>query len=179
MDKGVASLTGDKPMTAEREQLFKGFSQKEREDFLTIGQERGYTPGDRVIEDEAISSSLFIILKGAASVLKGNIQVGTLQQGDVFGEAAFFQKLRRIATIQATTPMWVLEFRRADLFDYFKKREERLLKLFVFNIIIILLGKLSRANERMIFLEEQLHERVLSGNWEGNHTCEGLPSAPR
>ena len=82
----------------------------------------------------------------------------------MFGESVLFlfQNQLRIATIRAETPMRVLEFRRQDIFSYFKRREERLFKLFVLNITTILLGKLRRANERIAYLEKRLHEQMLS-----------------
>lgn len=149
-------------MATEYEMLFRGFSRKERDAFLTIGQEQQHLPGESLVQDEASSFSVFILLEGAASVLKGNVRVATLQKGNVFGEAALFQNQRRTATVQAETSIRVLEFRRQDVFNYFKWREERLFKLFVFNIVTILLGKLRRANARVAYLEEQLHEQALS-----------------
>jgi len=149
-------------MATEEDILFRGFPTRDREDFLAMGHERQCLPSEPVIRYEVDNSSLFIALEGEGSVWKGDIRVGSIREADVFGESALFQNQRRIATVRAETPMRVLEFRRQEIFNYFKWKKERLFKLFVFNIITILLGKLGRANERIAGLEKRLREGVLS-----------------
>ena len=156
-------------MATEEGILFRGFPEKDREDFLAIGRERRCQPEELVIRDGAASSSLFIALEGEGSVWKGDVRVSTIRKGDVFGESALFlfQNHTRIATVRAEIPMRVLEFRRQDIFAHFKRKEERLFMLFVSNIVTILLGKLGRANERTVYLEKQLRGQMLFASEEG------------
>jgi len=156
-------------MATEEDMLFRNFLERDRADFLAIGYERLCQPKESVIRDGAVSSSLFIALEGEGSIWKKNIRVATIQEGDVFGESVLFlfQNPHRISTVQAETPMRVLEFRRQEIFNYFKWKEERLFKLFVLNVITILLGKLNRADERIVYLEKRLHEQTLSAIGEG------------
>ncbi|MCK5119967.1 MAG: cyclic nucleotide-binding domain-containing protein [Candidatus Latescibacteria bacterium] len=148
-------------MGTEEEMLFRNFLEKDREAFLSIGRERQCQPGESVVRDAAAGSSLFITMEGEASVWKKNVRVAIIRKGSVFGESALFQNQQRIATIRAEVPMRVLEFRRPDILTFFKWKEERLFKVFVLNIITILLGKLGRANERIASMASS--EQALSG----------------
>ena len=149
-------------MATEEDMLFRNFSERDRTDFSAIGYERLCQPEEPVIRDETASSSLFIILEGTASIWKGDIRVGTIREGGMFGESVLFlfQNQLRIATVRAETPMRVLEFQRQEIFNYFKWKEERLFKLFVLNVTTILLGKLSRANERIAYLHARLQRSI-------------------
>jgi len=68
--------------------------------------------------------------------------------------------------VRTERPSEVLEFKRDELLNFFKWREEKLFKYFILNIISLLLDKLNRANERIIHLEHTFREQIawLVGN---------------
>lgn len=148
-------------MLTEEEILFKGFSEEERRDFLSIGQERHFESQEFIIRDGAPGNSLFILREGRVSVWRGDVKLADLVEGDVFGESVVFQAHNRIAAVRADSPVGVVEIRRQDLLHFFKWREERLFKILVINIVNILFHKLSRADERIASLEKSLREQAV------------------
>ena len=148
-------------MPTAEEILFKGFSEEEHRDFLSIGQQKHCESQEFIVRNGAPGNSLFILLEGKASVWKGDVKLADLVKGDVFGESIIFQAHNRIATIRADTPAEVLEIRRGDLLHFFKWREERLFKILIINIVHLLFGKLSQANERIESLEKNLREQAV------------------
>ena len=147
-------------MPTEEEILFNGFSEDERRDFLSLGQQKHCESLEFIVRNGAPADSLFILREGKASVWKKNVKLTDFVEGNVFGESIIFQAHNRIADIRADSPAEVLEIRRGDLLRFFKWREERLFKILVINIVHLLFGKLGRANERIESLEKNLREQA-------------------
>ena len=74
--------------------------------FLEQQLKRQYKPGEVIFKDGDPGQTMFIILEGTASIWKGDIRVGTIREGSVFGESVLFlfQNQLRIATVRAETP---------------------------------------------------------------------------
>ena len=148
-------------MPTEEEIFFTGFSEEERRAFLAIGQKRTFQSEESIAREGTPGSSLFILREGKASAWKGDVKLADMVKGSVFGESIVFQAHNRIAAIRADGPAEILEIRRGDLLRFFRWREERLFKILAINIIHLLFGKLSRANERIESLEKNLREQAV------------------
>jgi CRP-like cAMP-binding protein len=147
-------------MSTGEEMLFSGFSEEERRDFLSIGQEKHFESQEYIVRNGASGNSLFILREGKASVWRKDVKLTDLVKGDIFGESVIFQAHSRIAAVRSDGPSEVLEIRREDLLRFFKWREERLFKVLVINIVHLLFGKLGRTNERIESLEKDLREQA-------------------
>ena len=63
-----------------------------------------YPPSETVVIEGELGTEMFFISKGKLKVLVKETQIGTLQEGDFFGEVAMYHnKGRRTATVIATT----------------------------------------------------------------------------
>jgi len=97
-----------------------------------------------------------IIRGGTVSVEKEGVGLTTLHEGDILGELVIFRPSARSATVRALSPTSVLEFEKETIMNFFKRREERLFKIFVINVINILCLKLDRTDDRIVQLESLL-----------------------
>lgn len=150
-------------MAKEQEILLAGFTETNRSDFLAIGHERLCLPDEQVFRGGTAPAGLVFILEGEGSIWKKETRLGTLREGAIIGEAALFSSNGRSngKEIKAESQMRILEFRKQEIFNFFKWKEERLFKLFILNIVTILLGKLNRTDEKLIRMEDRLKDQVV------------------
>jgi len=146
--------------------LLRGLSPEDRNAFLALGVVKAFGAQEYIIRDGTPGDALYILRKGRVSIWKDDVKLGELSEGDVFGEAVILHPHNRIACVRTERPSEVLEFKRDELLNFFKWREEKLFKYFILNIISLLLDKLNRANERIIHLEHTFREQIawLVGN---------------
>lgn len=88
--------------------------------------------GGHIVKAGDYAYHFFVIFEGAAVVSQDGETVASLRPGDVFGEMALFEDLRRNADVVATTPMrlgalMAWDFREAaQRFPDFKRRVDEL-----------------------------------------------------
>ncbi|MCX7834883.1 MAG: cyclic nucleotide-binding domain-containing protein [bacterium] len=140
-------------------QLLHGFSVYERESFLQMGRVIDYPISSLIVREGYPSNHFYVILFGKVAIWSHDLKVKyqVLTKGSVFGEVSFFGP-SRVATAEAETYTELLQFERDKVLDWFRRREERLFKLFVFNLTRIIISKLIGANERIRELELLLRE---------------------
>jgi serine/threonine protein kinase len=85
--------------------FFHDFSHSEIWEVLRASEWCAYQPGDEIIREGELDDRFYIIVSGAVSVHSGRRQVGTLSDGDCFGETSYVRGARRTATISATAPV--------------------------------------------------------------------------
>jgi NADH dehydrogenase len=77
-----------------------------------------YEPGQAVFRQGDVGDSIFVIVEGAAEVLReepaGSTRVACLGAGEVFGEMAMLGRTTRNATVRCLEPMRVLRLPRRD-----------------------------------------------------------------
>jgi NADH dehydrogenase len=90
---------------------------------LRAGAEKGlrhehYEPGQAVFRQGDVGDSIFVIIDGAAEVLReenaSSTRVACLGAGEVFGEMAMLGRTARNATVRCLEPMRVLRLPRRD-----------------------------------------------------------------
>src|SRR5579859_7405891 len=106
--------------------LFADFTDSEMLLLAGLFQRRDFDDGARIVEEGETADSFFIIESGQVQVLRGpkNSYLAQLTEGQYFGEAALFQDIRRIASVEADGPVRALMITR-EAFDRFEKEQPR------------------------------------------------------
>jgi CRP-like cAMP-binding protein len=80
-----------------------------REQVLRTAREQTYAPGDVVVAQGDPATRLFLIVEGTAAVEQAELgRVGTLSEGEFFGELALIEEHGRTATVKAETELTCL-----------------------------------------------------------------------
>lgn len=151
MQEGINKILLQSPL------LFRNFSAEDLRDFLKIGQPLLYEKEDLIIDE--VSSEVdtaFLIISGKVSVWKDEIHLASLSDGDFIGETFLFSKGGRTASVSAIENTMMLKFYRSEVLDYFRRKPERLFKLFIMNIVEIQQRKISGMNAKLIQLQRRL-----------------------
>ena len=131
--------------------LLRNFPQDDLRHFLSLGRVIHYKPYDVILtESEEPANAAYLIASGRVIVSKDGVKLSELTQGDFMGEAFLFTQAARMATITADTEVVVLRFGREDVLDYFRKKPEKLFKLFILNIIDIQQRKIDALNIKFV-----------------------------
>ena len=99
------------------------FSDLKKDEFLRLMQKiqtRQFHPGEFPCRQGERGDCLFVISRGKVSIFreeagKEKIFLNTLQEGDFFGEFAFFSQSPRTATVEALEEAEILEISKGDL----------------------------------------------------------------
>jgi len=83
--------------------FFKDFNDEQITEVVEASDWNDYNKGDVIVNEGDKETSFFIVIKGGVEVLKKDKVIGTMKQGDCFGEIAFITKAPRGATIIART----------------------------------------------------------------------------
>ncbi len=122
---------------------------------LKIADVINYKKNDRIISEGELSQYLYAVLVGSVNVYvkqAGNKELflSTLDEGDVFGEAGMFLKVKRTANVVSTQNSAILRIARNDLFEFFAKRSQSGIKILMV-VVYSLLRKLRESNQELAF----------------------------
>jgi PPM family protein phosphatase len=96
--------------------MFSAFDFKQMAKFVEVGEVRLVQKNEVLIREGEADASLYVILYGAALVLRGGEVVNRLEEGDYFGEMSMIDKVPRSATVTAAEPMTILVLDRERFF---------------------------------------------------------------
>ena len=131
--------------------LLAGFAPRDRRDFLAAGEPVQLTAGESLMEEGERDLSLYLVLSGSVSAWRGGAKVATLGAGEVLNETKMFlPRPNPVAAVCESQEAAILRLRRAELLAYFRDRPERLLKVFVLNIVAILAQKLEDREDAIL-----------------------------
>ena len=101
--------------------IFKGLSDEALEQISRVAHEEEFPAGHVLIEAGMAGTGMFVLLDGRVSVHARGVDT-ELGPGEVVGEVALLRKdSRRIARVQALTPVRCLAIGRADFRDLVTK----------------------------------------------------------
>ncbi|HEY4084966.1 MAG TPA: ATP-binding cassette domain-containing protein [Bryobacteraceae bacterium] len=81
--------------------------------------------GDEIVVEGDSSGSFYVIVRGRVEVLRGQVRVAVLEDGDYFGEIALLTGSLRTATVRALTPATCIALDK-EAFDAFLARSPEL-----------------------------------------------------
>jgi small-conductance mechanosensitive channel/CRP-like cAMP-binding protein len=115
------------------DRLFQCLPANQLDDLLKKSKLDHFGRGERVIEEGAAGNSMFILLRGTASVSVSkngaNIQVGVLRSGDCFGEMSLLTGEARSATVRAEGDCYVMEITQPMMAEVLRQSPESLQQL--------------------------------------------------
>lgn len=129
--------------------FFSSLDIKQRDLILSVCRDIRIPSGKVIINQEDITSDLYILLSGSVKVsLFGKdgseIVLEIIKEGDFFGELSLFDKRPRSATVTATTDCKVLVLSRDAFINMIRKDHEM-----VMNFLHIMAERLRKADERI------------------------------
>ncbi|MDJ0880321.1 MAG: serine/threonine-protein kinase [Gammaproteobacteria bacterium] len=83
--------------------FFKDFSDEQITEVVDASEWYDYKKGELIVSEGEIETSFYIITKGGVEVMKEDVVIGRMYQGDCFGEIAFITREPRQASIRART----------------------------------------------------------------------------
>jgi CRP-like cAMP-binding protein len=101
--------------------LFRPFGKGDRKLVMERFRARATTAGETVIREGEPSDGLYVVLEGALDVVKrrggGEVAVGQLREGDLFGEISCLRKTPATATVVVRRGGTLLRLPRGDFDD--------------------------------------------------------------
>ena len=88
-----------------RAPLFEGLSRKDLIALAKVTEDMDVPAGKVLCKQGDIGHEFFVILEGEADVTRGGEHVATLGAGEMFGEIALLEHVKRTATVTAKTPL--------------------------------------------------------------------------
>lgn len=146
------------------EQLEKGIkgtiNNQIKDHLLKSGKKSDFNQSDLIFKQGDTSDHVYIILSGDAEILSedqnGSMNIiGTLKEGDIFGEMGLFLQDKRTATIRAKSNLETVFFTKNDFLKAISKIPE-----FNFNVMNTLAKRIDSSNKKIV--EIQKFKEILS-----------------
>ncbi len=121
---------------------------------------REYDPSETIVAQDSEGRELYVLLRGDVDITldgreRGGIHLGSVQTGDVFGEASIFLDVRRTANVVARGSVRLACISREAMLAYCNQHPHGGLKIFSF-IIYSLLRRLSMASKDLAVGKESM-----------------------
>ncbi len=125
--------------------FFDEFTEPEIWEVINSSGWLDFAPGSEIIAEGELDTSFYVIISGDVSVMKGDLKVDELHQGDCFGEMGFIANRERSATIVAKTGVTTMNVRPSMIERTSLSCQLRFHKVF----LSALVARLSQATERL------------------------------
>lgn len=117
----MPASTQEKAAQLARVQLFGGVGGPALELIAEHVGEIDFKSGDYIVRQGQIGNGLYIILSGAARVVRSGEELARVGPGDSFGELAVIDQLPRVANVIADGPVTCLGLASWDLLPLLEK----------------------------------------------------------
>lgn len=143
--------------------LFAGIEAKELGELVALSDMEMFNPGSCVFREGEEGDSMHVVAAGRFEVFRTDhrgyeVRLAIVEQGEMFGEIALLERIRRTATVRAMTPGMTFSFHRLEL----GLRPDLMLKLYL-NMARILAKRLRLTTDDLLVSSEQACARVESG----------------
>jgi CRP-like cAMP-binding protein len=143
-DPTMPLTTAEKRSWLEQVPLFRGAAADSLDRLAEASGETDFTPGQPIVLQGQVGNGLYILVAGAARVVRGDVELARLEPGDFFGELAVIDQQPRTASVRATAASTCLTLASWDLLAMLE-RDPRL----ALNLLKELVGRLRRSEERL------------------------------
>jgi serine/threonine protein kinase len=126
--------------------FFKDFTDDQITQVVNASDWQDYQKGEVIVNEGDKETSFFILAKGGVEVLKGGKVIGTMKQGDCFGEIAFITKRPRGATIVARTDVTLMSVSNSLMEQVEPETQIQYYRIFLENLI----SRLSQTTEQLV-----------------------------
>jgi CRP/FNR family transcriptional regulator, cyclic AMP receptor protein len=109
--------TDDKAAALGRVPLFEGISDESMRRLTGVAGEVSFSDGQFIVRQGQVGTGLYVILRGAARVIKGSDELAELGEGDFFGELSVIDQQPRTASVQSVGGTTCLAVASWDLLD--------------------------------------------------------------
>jgi len=134
--------------------MFKFFKKNDLEELIKSGKILRYAEGDTIITEGEYSQDFFIVISGCVNVNateeSKNVFICTIGEGEIFGEAGIFSKVKRTASVMASEGTVIVQLKRDDFLQFIRLNSQAGIKLLMI-IIYSLLRKLRGVNQELAF----------------------------
>ena len=140
--------------------MFSRIDRSDLDDLPQICDLYSYEPGETIIIEGEISSSIFTLLSGEVSIIKRGhqkeeIPINSLKNGATFGETSIFKNEPSTATVRAKTLSLIMALSREKFSEYINIHPRAGLVMMTY-IVFGLLEKLRSCNEEIAYEKEFL-----------------------
>jgi CRP-like cAMP-binding protein len=97
--------------------LFEGISSESMARLVAVTGELDFEEGQFIVLQGQVGTGLYVIVEGAAKVMRGSDELARLGPNDFFGELSVIDQEPRNASVQATMPTRTLALASWDLLD--------------------------------------------------------------
>lgn len=95
--------------------FFDKLTDHEVNTLVEAGSFESYSPGDIILDDKELDTSLLLIVDGQGQIEKNGAVIQTVGQGDCVGEIAFMTGSRRTALVRAHSTVTALRWTQAQV----------------------------------------------------------------
>jgi len=142
----------DKHDALRRSPLFEMLSPAEIDVLAELSLSVQFAPGDVLVREGEVGSSLFVLVKGDVDVVRaeGGAEkvLALLSAPASLGEMSLIDREVRSATLRARTPVSALQL-TAENFASFRKRSRDGFTLFALNVARVLSARLRETNKKL------------------------------
>jgi len=141
--------------------MFKNITEKEIKQVAKLKfSDLTFKKGDVIIKEGEDDASLYLLIVGTVSVIKGlgHVTIAKLNPGDVFGDMSFLTKKPRYTTTKANEDVRVLKMDD----NFFQKIDSKVRDKIKDYFIELLISRLDRVNEAISHIATFAHSQTLS-----------------
>lgn len=110
-------LTIEKVLILKSVKIFSSVPEAQLVDLATIVESVDYEPGEVIIHQGELGSSMYIVANGMVRIFEGDKELGTLGNRAVFGELAALDPEPRAASVEALEDCTLLRLEGEALYD--------------------------------------------------------------
>ena len=126
--------------------FFKDFSDDQITEVVNASEWKEFEKGKTIVTAGEPETAFYVIARGGVEVIKNDMVVGLMKQGDCFGEIAFLTRQPRNATIRARTDVSLMSVSTSLMEKASTETQIRYYRIFLENLIT----RLSQATDKLV-----------------------------
>ncbi len=136
--------------------ILQNLTQDTARELLEIGKVTSIATNEIILDEGLSDNHLYLVFEGEISVWQEGAEILRLGKGECYGEMNLFRHSLRSQRLVAEAPTQLFSMEKEALLSYFTQKEERIFKLFVFNVLNSVFNKCRKSASRIIQLERLL-----------------------